>query len=161
MKRVTGIGGIFFSAKDQQALRAWYQRHLGIDRFAQFASSGILCAHILAENASRQLLRHRTATFPDFAAAHVIRADVRQQIIEVKATEVALGSLCGGGRYDDLTSIFGLPGMSGVGISFGADRIYDGYPDVALEMISSRTFDGRSQLLEYVPRVLSGPPGIS
>ena len=41
----------------------------------------------------------------------------------------------------------------------GTDRIYDGYPDVALDMISSRTFDGRSQLVEYVPRVLAGPPG--
>lgn len=43
--------------------------------------------------------------------------------------------------------------------STGRDRIYDGYPDVALEMIASRTFDGRIQLLEYVPTVLSGPPG--
>ena len=43
--------------------------------------------------------------------------------------------------------------------STGTDRIYDGYPDVALDMISSKTFDGRSQLLEYVPRVLAGPPG--
>ena len=41
----------------------------------------------------------------------------------------------------------------------GTDRIYDGYPDVALDMISSRTFDGRSQLVEYVPGVLAGPPG--
>ena len=46
-------------------------------------------------------------------------------IIEVKALDVAMGSICGGGRYDDLTGIFGLQGMSGVGISFGADRIYD------------------------------------
>lgn len=43
--------------------------------------------------------------------------------------------------------------------STGSDRIYDGYPDVALEMVASRTFDGRIQLLEYVPTVLSGPPG--
>jgi dihydrofolate reductase len=43
--------------------------------------------------------------------------------------------------------------------STGSDRIYDGYPDVALDMIDSRTFDGRIQLLEYVPRVLAGPPG--
>ncbi len=43
--------------------------------------------------------------------------------------------------------------------SSGHDRIYDGYPDVALDMISSRTFDGRLQLLEYAPRVLAGPPG--
>jgi dihydrofolate reductase len=41
----------------------------------------------------------------------------------------------------------------------GQDRIYDGYPDVGLEMVASRTFDGRIQLLEYVPTVLAGPPG--
>ena len=46
-------------------------------------------------------------------------------IIEVKAIDVAIGSITGGGRYDNLTGIFGLPGVSGVGISFGADRIYD------------------------------------
>jgi dihydrofolate reductase len=42
----------------------------------------------------------------------------------------------------------------------GSERIYDGYPDVALNMVASRTFDGRIQLLEYVPTVLSGPPGV-
>jgi len=46
-------------------------------------------------------------------------------IFEVKAKDIAMGSICGGGRYDDLTGIFGMPGVSGVGISFGADRIYD------------------------------------
>ena len=46
-------------------------------------------------------------------------------IFEVKANDVAMGSICGGGRYDNLTGIFGMPGVSGVGISFGADRIYD------------------------------------
>ncbi len=46
-------------------------------------------------------------------------------IFEVKAKDFAIGSICGGGRYDDLTGIFGMPDMSGVGISFGADRIYD------------------------------------
>jgi dihydrofolate reductase len=43
--------------------------------------------------------------------------------------------------------------------SSGRERIYDGYPDVALEMTGSRTFDGRIQLLEYVPTILVGPPG--
>ena len=43
--------------------------------------------------------------------------------------------------------------------STGYDRIYDGYPDVALDLVASRTFDGRLQLLEYVPTVLAGPPG--
>ena len=46
-------------------------------------------------------------------------------IFEVKANDYAIGSICGGGRYDDLTGIFGMPDTSGVGISFGADRIYD------------------------------------
>ncbi|MCL2727221.1 MAG: histidine--tRNA ligase [Bacteroidales bacterium] len=46
-------------------------------------------------------------------------------IFEVKALDFEMGSICGGGRYDNLTGVFGLPGMSGVGISFGADRIYD------------------------------------
>ena len=46
-------------------------------------------------------------------------------IFEVKALDFQIGSICGGGRYDNLTGIFGLPNISGVGISFGADRIYD------------------------------------
>jgi histidyl-tRNA synthetase len=46
-------------------------------------------------------------------------------IFEVKALDVQIGSITGGGRYDNLTGIFGMPGISGVGISFGADRIYD------------------------------------
>jgi dihydrofolate reductase len=45
--------------------------------------------------------------------------------------------------------------------SSGRERIYDGYPDVALEMVSSRTFDDRIQLLEYIPTILAGPPGTS
>ena len=46
-------------------------------------------------------------------------------ILEVKAKDVEMGSISGGGRYDNLTGVFGMPGLSGVGISFGADRIYD------------------------------------
>jgi histidyl-tRNA synthetase len=46
-------------------------------------------------------------------------------IFEVKVDNINMGSICGGGRYDDLTATFGLSGLSGVGISFGADRIYD------------------------------------
>ena len=46
-------------------------------------------------------------------------------IFEVKAKDTEMGSICGGGRYDDLTGIFGLPNVSGVGVSFGAERIYD------------------------------------
>lgn len=63
-------------------------------------------------------------------------------IIEVLSAEVDMGSIAGGGRYDDLTGIFGLPGVSGVGISFGADRIYDvlsqtnGFPDDSESIIT-------------------------
>lgn len=53
-------------------------------------------------------------------------------IIEVKAEGVSIGSICGGGRYDNLTGIFGLDDISGVGISFGADRIYDVMEELAL-----------------------------
>ena len=62
-------------------------------------------------------------------------------IIEVKALDVAIGSITGGGRYDNLTGVFGMPGLSGVGISFGADRIYDVmnqldlYPDEISESV--------------------------
>lgn len=62
-------------------------------------------------------------------------------IIEVKAKDVAIGSITGGGRYDNLTGVFGMPGVSGVGISFGADRIYDVL----------------NQLNLYPEEILSGP----
>jgi len=62
-------------------------------------------------------------------------------IIEVKADDVNIGSICGGGRYDNLTGIFGLPDVSGVGVSFGADRIYDVLNELGLfpDQIQSST----------------------
>lgn len=62
-------------------------------------------------------------------------------IFEVKANNVKMGSICGGGRYDDLTGLFGLKGVPGVGISFGADRIYDVMEELNLfpQAISSLT----------------------
>ena len=65
-------------------------------------------------------------------------------IFEVKAKDVAMGSICGGGRYDDLTGIFGMPGVSGVGISFGADRIYDVLTQ--LQLFPSETIDSTKLL---------------
>ncbi|NOU47229.1 MAG: histidine--tRNA ligase [Bacteroidales bacterium] len=53
-------------------------------------------------------------------------------IFEVKSKDASMGSICGGGRYDDLTGIFGMPGVSGVGISFGADRIFDVMTELSL-----------------------------
>ena len=63
-------------------------------------------------------------------------------------------SLLSAGLVDRLRVVV-FPVITG---STGKDRVYDGYPDVSLEMVGSRVFDGRLQLLEYVPTVLSGPP---
>ncbi len=60
-------------------------------------------------------------------------------IIEVKAKDVEIGSITGGGRYDNLTGVFGMPGLSGVGISFGADRIYDVLNTLDLYPAEART----------------------
>ncbi len=65
-------------------------------------------------------------------------------IFEVKALDHAIGSICGGGRYDELTAIFGLKGVSGVGISFGADRIYDVME--ALELFPKDSIDSPKAL---------------
>jgi len=64
-------------------------------------------------------------------------------------------SLLGAGLVDRFRVVV-FPVITG---STGYDRIYDGYPDIALDMTASRTFDSRLQLLEYVPTVLTGPPG--
>jgi dihydrofolate reductase len=64
-------------------------------------------------------------------------------------------SLLGAGLVDRFRVVV-FPVITG---ATGRERIYDGYPDVGLEMTASRTFDGRIQLLEYVPTVLDGPPG--
>lgn len=83
-------------------------------------------------------------------------------IFEVKAKDFAIGSICGGGRYDNLTGIFGLPNMSGVGISFGADRIYDvlkGLDKFPAEVTSSTRLlfanMGAAELRYLIPAVKS------
>ncbi len=83
-------------------------------------------------------------------------------IIEVKALEVAMGSITGGGRYDNLTGVFGMPGVSGVGISFGADRIFDVlnqlnlYPEASLKrtQVLMANF-GESECLYTLPVLAS------
>jgi dihydrofolate reductase len=93
----------------------------------------------------------------------LVTQDPVEAVRELKATTSlrTLGSLTlcrsllGAGLVDRFRVVV-FPVITG---STGRDRIYDGYPDVALEMVASRVFDGRLQLLEYVPRVLAGPPG--
>ncbi len=61
-------------------------------------------------------------------------------IFEVKVNKVSVGSVSGGGRYDDLTGVFGLPGISGIGFSFGVDRLYDVMEELSLFPESANTF---------------------
>lgn len=81
-------------------------------------------------------------------------------IIEVKARDVEIGSITGGGRYDNLTGVFGMPGLSGVGISFGADRIYDVmnqlnlYPDEVKESVKIMFVNfGKKEVLQSMKYV--------
>ncbi|HIZ87822.1 MAG TPA: histidine--tRNA ligase [Candidatus Coprenecus pullistercoris] len=83
-------------------------------------------------------------------------------IFEVKALDFAIGSICGGGRYDDLTGIFGLPSTSGVGISFGADRIYDvllgldKFPKDAIQGTEYLFVNMGEQTLPYILKAAAG-----
>src|SRR4030095_2894351 len=71
-------------------------------------------------------------------------------IFEVKARNIQMGSITGGGRYDDLTGIFGLPGVSGVGISFGVDRIYDVMEESGLfENLTTKQSSTRVMLVNF------------
>jgi dihydrofolate reductase len=96
--------------------------------------------------------------------AELVRGDAVEKVAAMKRAGTSMStigslalcrSLLKAGLVDRYRVVV-FPVITG---STGSERIYDGYPDVALEMVASRTFDGRIQLLEYVPTVLSGPPG--
>jgi dihydrofolate reductase len=95
----------------------------------------------------------------------LVTGDAVQAVAEMKRTGdrplSTLGSLslCRSLLAAGLVDRFRLVVFPVITGTTGRERIYDGYPDVALEMVQSRTFDGRLQLLEYVPTVLTGPPG--
>ena len=113
-----------------------------VELFNLIESAGVLCEVELDLSLARGLNYYTGAIF------------------EVKSKEAAMGSICGGGRYDDLTGIFGLKGVSGVGISFGADRIYDvistlnRFPNDAVEGAKVLfTNMGERELLYIIPIV--------
>lgn len=97
--------------------------------------------------------------------SELVAGDAVEAVAELKRTRTGLlstlgslslcRSLLAAGLVDRLRLVV-FPVITG---RTGRERIYDGYPDIALEMVDSRTFDGRLQLLEYVPTVLNGPPG--
>jgi dihydrofolate reductase len=102
-----------------------------------------------------------------WANTQLVSGDAVEAVREMKATGsksmrtigslTLCRSLLNAGLVDRFRVVV-FPVITG---SSGRERIYDGYPDVALDMISSRTFDGRIQLLEYVPTILPGPPGVN
>lgn len=103
---------------------------------------------------------------PVWANTRLVRADAVEEVRAMKAAGTSMRtlgsvslcrSLLAGGVVDRFRVVV-FPVITG---ATGQSRIYDGYPDVRLEMLSSRTFDGRTQLLEYVPTVLDGPPAAS
>ncbi len=97
--------------------------------------------------------------------SELVTGDAVEAVAELKRTGTkplsTLGSLslCRSLLTAGLVDRFRLVVFPVITGSTGRERIYDGYPDVALEMVDSRTFDGRLQLLEYIPTVLTGPPG--
>ena len=97
--------------------------------------------------------------------SELVTGDAVEAVAEMKKTRTGrlstLGSLslCRSLLAAGLVDRFRLVVFPVITGRTGRERIYDGYPDVALKMVDSRTFDGRLQLLEYVPTVLSGPPG--
>jgi dihydrofolate reductase len=102
----------------------------------------------------------------DWANTTLVGTDAVEAVRSMKAAEGTQGlrtigsvSLCRSLLEAGLVDRFRVVVFPVVTGATGRDRVYDGYPDVALEMVASRTFDGRLQLLEYVPTVLAGPPG--
>jgi len=97
--------------------------------------------------------------------SELVTGDAVEAVAEMKRTRAGtlstLGSLslCRSLLTAGLVDRFRLVVFPVITGRTGRERIYDGYPDVSLQMVDSRTFDGRLQLLEYVPTVLSGPPG--
>jgi len=100
-----------------------------------------------------------------WANSRLVREDPVQTVRSLKAQDVpglrTLGSLtlCRSLLEAGLVDRFRVVAFPVITGSTGRERVYDGYPDVALDMVASRTFDGRLQLLVYVPTVLDGPPG--
>jgi dihydrofolate reductase len=129
-----------------------------------FASSGEPGTDSLA-NVSKIVFSSSLTDPLEWANSTLVTQDPVEAVREMKASGArymrTLGSLtlCRSLLSAGLVDRFRVVVFPVITGSTGRDRIYDGYPDVALEMVKSHTFDGRLQLLEYLPTVLTGPPG--
>ncbi len=118
--------------------------------------------------AMRKVVFSSTLTTPlSWANSELVDADPVETVRDMKQRDAGplrtLGSLtlCRSLLVAGLVDRFRVGVFPVITGATGKERIFDGYPDVALELVESRTFDGRIQLLEYVPTVLEGPPGAS
>ena len=131
------------------------------------AEAGAEEADTLAEltNASKVVCSNSLQTPLSWANTELVSGDTIQAVREMKQNGTSpmrtIGSLslCRSLLQAGLVDRFRVVVFPVITGSTGSERIYEGYPDVGLDMINSRTFDGRIQLLEYAPRVLDGPPG--
>jgi dihydrofolate reductase len=129
-----------------------------------FASSGEPGTDALA-GMSKVVFSSTLAEPLEWPSSTLVTGDPVEAVREMKATGAAsmrtLGSLtlCRSLLSAGLVDRFRVVVFPVITGSTGLERIYDGYPDVSLEMVDSRTFDGRLQLLEYRPTVLAAPPG--
>jgi len=129
----------------------------------ELASAGEPGTDFLADR--QKVVFSTTLTEPLWPDTELVSGDPVAAVREMKASGArpltTLGSLtlCRALLRAGLVDRFRVGIFPVITGTTGRDRIYDGYPDVALDLVQSRTFDGAIQLLEYVPRVLSGPPG--
>ena len=129
-----------------------------------FAESGEPGTDPLADM-TKVVFSHTLSEPLAWANSTLVSGDPVEEVREMKATGEqslrTLGSLtlCRSLLSAGLVDRFRVVVFPVITGKTGRERIYDGYPDVALEMVDHRTFDGRIQLLEYVPTVLAGPPG--
>jgi dihydrofolate reductase len=112
----------------------------------------------------RKIVFSSTLDGAPWANTEVLRGDAVKVVAELKQsgldmTTIGSLTLCRSLLEAGLVDLFRVGVFPVITGRTGRERIYDGYPDVLLDMASSRTFDNRIQLLEYVPRVLDGPPG--
>lgn len=117
-------------------------------------------------NAITKVVFSSTLTAPlEWANTSLVREDPIEAIRSMKAQggtglrTIGSLTLCRSLLEAGLVDRFRVVVFPVITGSTGRERIYDGYPDVGLEMVANRTFDGRIQMLEYVPTVLTGPPG--
>jgi len=133
-----------------------------MSRFAAEGEPGTDALATMSKVVFSKTLSERLA----WANTHLVAQDPAETVREMKAggkSMRTIGSLtlCRSLLKAGLVDRFRVVVFPVITGSSGRERIYDGYPDVALEMVSSRTFDDRIQLLEYIPTILAGPPGAS